>query len=418
MSTDERRPSAGLLPLLAARAALAATMPAGAAGGADDVKEPRCAGQVKEAERLLRAGRIDDVSAADLARDFEKACFERAASRKDRTDAYAVLAQMYIAEERSEKAAEAVAALVRLDPDYRPLEGTPFGRFLSLVDDEKKSATFTYGVSKSDEPLSEAPATVVVVKADEIERRGYLDLEQVLHDLPGFDISRGNGDVYSNLYLRGYRSDRSDRMLLVIDGIEQNDLHSNTAYLSRQYPLSNVRQVEVVYGPASTIYGANAFTGVVNVTTKRPEDMLADGESVGVTATVAGGDFGTRYLDATVAGQALEGKLGWSLTGRVFNSDENDLSGFADWDFDSSVLDDFDYQQAMLVEGPEAAGLADSQAFTRRCTRFGVVLCKVAGSADAPTIELTPDGADLARERDFALFDMLDGRDFAFTDET
>lgn len=60
-------------------------------------------------------------------------------------------------------------------------------------------------VSKQEEKISEAPQFVTVITADELRERGYIDLEKVIHDLAGFDISRGNGTHYSQVYQRGYR---------------------------------------------------------------------------------------------------------------------------------------------------------------------------------------------------------------------
>ena len=82
-------------------------------------------------------------------------------------------------------------------------------------------------VSKTSESLREAPATVVVVTGEEIERRGYLHLADIFQDLPGFDVSRGNGVVYSSLYQRGFRATGSDRLLFLVDGVQQNDAAVN-----------------------------------------------------------------------------------------------------------------------------------------------------------------------------------------------
>jgi hypothetical protein len=101
----------------------------------------------------------------------------------------------------------------------------------------------------------EAPATVFVVTARH-RARGYL-VRGLLHDLPVRRLAP-NGEIYAHVYQRGFRS------------ITPTATSSWTAPLcstsaptpstSRQYPLSNL-SVEVVYGPASTMYGANAYTG-------------------------------------------------------------------------------------------------------------------------------------------------------------
>ena len=128
-----------------------------------------------------------------------------------------------------------------------------------------------------------------------------------LFHLPGFDVSRGNGVHYSNIYQRGYRSLNTDRTLLLFDGVEENNLWSTTAPLSRQHPLTNVERVEVIYGPTSTMYGANAFLGVINAITKEPEDITGIDNRLGVRSQVSFGSWQTRYAELTVAGRHEEG---------------------------------------------------------------------------------------------------------------
>ena len=116
--------------------------------------------------------------------------------------------------------------------------------------------------------------------------------------------------------------------------MENNDVWSNIAYLSRQYPLSNIERVEVVYGPASTMYGPNAFVGVINVITRSPESWLDRDQKMTLEAEVGGGAWETRWMDATLAGLAANGNVAYSVTARVYESDEMDLSRYPDWDFD------------------------------------------------------------------------------------
>lgn len=187
-------------------------------------------------------------------------------------------------------------------------------------------------VSKKAESAVEAPQTVIVITSDQIERRGYIDLEQLIHDLPGFDISRGNGTHLANIYQRGYRSNNTDRILLLIDGVEENDLWSGNIWLTRQYPLTNIKRVEIIYGPASTIYGANAYVGVINVVTKDVDDYIKNKNKFGVSAHINYGSWDTKYADVTLAGKHDEVEL--AVTGRIYQSDEMDLSEYDDWDYD------------------------------------------------------------------------------------
>lgn len=211
-------------------------------------------------------------------------------------------------------------------------------------------------VSKIQESSLKAPQPVIVITSDDIKNRGYTDVEQIFHDLPGFDISRGNGTEYSQIYQRGYRSNNTDRTLLLVDGVEQNDLWSNSAWISRQLPLSNIKQIEVIYGPSSTIYGANAFVGVVNIITKSADDCMADKQNIGINAQAGYGTWNTKYTDFSLFTKSSFVSL--SFTGRVFTSDEMDLSGYEDWDY---KLHDYDigyYKEKLSTNNDEAAALA------------------------------------------------------------
>jgi outer membrane receptor protein involved in Fe transport len=286
---------------------------------------PRTAhGATPCAAALQTANESYDLGRFDVIEDQLRPCLDTKsnATRQEVAQAWSLAARADLALDKEEDARQAVDRLLRADPTVDPDEPPLFVR---MVKEQRRAAATRQvsSVSKTAETFREAPATVAVVTGEEIERRGYLDLEEMLHDLPGFDISRGNGQVYSTYYQRGFRSNNTDRNLLLVDGLEQNDLSSNVVYLSRQYALSNVDRVEVLYGPAATIYGANAYTGVINIVTRDPEDFIPEGRLWGYSAQAGGGSFNTRYGDLSLAGRDRSSTVSWSLTGRLFRSDES-----------------------------------------------------------------------------------------------
>lgn len=183
-----------------------------------------------------------------------------------------------------------------------------------------------------DEPMIDAPAAMVVIDAQEIHRRGYTGLHELLLDLPGFDVSITNGTIYLTAYQRGYRTPQTQRTLLMVDGRVDNHLWSHAAQISRQYPLSNVERVEVLYGPASAVYGPNAFQGIINIQTRDGSGM-AEGQSA-TRIDLQAGSFATGAVDASTRGRA--GDVTWAATARVFRSDEPDLS--SDWGYSGNEL--------------------------------------------------------------------------------
>ena len=176
--------------------------------------------------------------------------------------------------------------------------------------------------SKTEETLLQAPATMEIITAEDIRKRGYTDLSQFLFDLPGFDVVQPGGFEHVIGYQRGYRTNFMQRTLLMIDGKIDNNLWTHSAVISRQYPLSNIERIEVLYGPASAIYGANAFLGMINVITKTGTAFEA-GEQEATVHTLAG-EHHTRSVDAGVRGRTPW--FTYALSGRFFLSDEADLS--------------------------------------------------------------------------------------------
>lgn len=353
------------------------------------------------AESLGQA--VDNHRIGHFTRTLEllEGCTGSDVPREVRISALHLLAKSALALDDLELASALVDRLLAAEPRFEGAFDDP-PRFLRLLEAGRArlAAGQVFSVSKSRESRLAAPATVEVVTAEEIARRGYLDLEEVLHDLPGFDISRTRGLAYSHVYMRGYRSIETNRILFLVDGVEQNNLFSNIVYLSRQFPLSNVQAVEVIYGPASTMYGANAFAGVINVVTKEPWELVDPDRPITAQGHLTAGSWDTRSADVTVAGHSRTGSVAWSLTGRVYRSDEPDLSGYDDWDYDPAFYDGVDYGSlaSLSVRGAEEA-----QAFlAAHPDAQGSPLVRITTDAHgtATGVGLTPEGVQRARELD------------------
>ena len=283
-----------------------------------------------ELDEKYKIGRFEEVN--DILRDCIKAYKENDVSYER---ALRIKAKNLIAMDSMKLAREVATELLNFKPNYTQQSGDPY-LLVELIKSLKVKGATVSSVSKFEESLGEAPATVILVTEDEIIDRGYNDLEALLHDLPGFDITRSVGILYSHIYQRGYRADNTSRMLYVVDGIEQNDLWGNLVYLSRQYPISNIKSVEVVYGPASTIYGANAYLGVVSVITKNANDFFVGDKknnTVATNAMISYGTYNTTTADVTTVFRSKNKGLSAMFTARYFESDEQDLSGFDDYDY-------------------------------------------------------------------------------------
>ena len=255
--------------------------------------------------------------------------------------AYRINAMCYLAMDSVKEANQCIERLLTIDENFTPDVRDPqrFRLQVAYIRLQLR-ANLTSSVSKKMENIDLAPATMQIITAKDIQDRGYIDLLSVFSDLPGFDVTTDYGISYSVLYQRGYRAPAlTERTMIMIDGIEDNDLWTNAAFITKQYPLSNVKRIEVIYGPASTIYGANAFCGVVNIVTKDEDDLFTnpDGvaagdkpKNVAINLQTGAASYNTKYVDGTLS--ARNKNVVFSVTGRVYVSDGINQSSDPYWD--------------------------------------------------------------------------------------
>ncbi|MEI2773635.1 MAG: TonB-dependent receptor [Candidatus Competibacter sp.] len=133
-----------------------------------------------------------------------------------------------------------------------------------------------YSASKFGQKASEAPSAVTVITADDIKTYGYRTLADILRSLPGVYVSYDRN--YSSVGVRGFGrpGDYNDHLLFLIDGYRINDNIYDMAPVDTDsiVDVDLIERVEFLpAGPATALYGNNAFFGVVNITTKRGRDI-------------------------------------------------------------------------------------------------------------------------------------------------
>jgi outer membrane cobalamin receptor len=138
-----------------------------------------------------------------------------------------------------------------------------------------------------------APAINSVITAAEIRNMGARNLFDVLDKIPGFSTSWNQ--IKGVIDVRGVQTDHAEKVLLMIDGVRIRDSYtgSPTYFFGEDLMVENIKRIEVVRGPGSALYGANAFIGVINIITKDPEDYGDDQ----VVASAAAGSFNTRQYN-------------------------------------------------------------------------------------------------------------------------
>ncbi|MES2398157.1 MAG: TonB-dependent receptor plug domain-containing protein [Bacteroidota bacterium] len=94
--------------------------------------------------------------------------------------------------------------------------------------------------SGSKQKISEAPSTMLVITAKQIEERGYVKLDDVLRDIPGVDLIHTYGQASTFITFRGMYGDENRRVLFMIDGIVENDIKGTINFAGSSYSLVNI----------------------------------------------------------------------------------------------------------------------------------------------------------------------------------
>ena len=122
--------------------------------------------------------------------------------------------------------------------------------------------------------LRRAPSVASVITAEDIKAMGAQDLDQVLETVPGIHVSRASIRYASTYVIRGIYTGQSNPQVLLM----QNGIPMTTSYTADKgyawvgVPVENIARIEIIRGPGSALYGANAYAGVINIITKTAAD--------------------------------------------------------------------------------------------------------------------------------------------------
>jgi iron complex outermembrane receptor protein len=183
--------------------------------------------------------------------------------------------------------------------------------------------------SRADQQLIDAPASVSVVTAETIQNSPATNVGDLLRTVPGVNVAQLSArDI--NITTRGATSTLATSQLALVDGRSVYlDFFGMVMWDLVPTNANEIKQIEVVRGPASAVWGANAMTGVVNVITKTPRELAAEG---GTTFTVGAGYFdkdaqgvdngtgGLFYVNGSHA-EAVNDRWAYKITAGYFAQD-------------------------------------------------------------------------------------------------
>ena len=168
--------------------------------------------------------------------------------------------------------------------------------------------------------IHKAPAITTVITRKEIDNLGATHLDEVLERVPGLHVSFSsvsrNDPIYS---IRGIKTGFNPQILVLLNGVEFKNSFSGGLPYTFRYPLANVERIEVIRGPGSALYGADAFSGVINIITSQVK---------GEQATVGGriGSFNSYDFWLQAESKLDEGFWRLSLEKQISDGDDERIA--------------------------------------------------------------------------------------------
>jgi outer membrane receptor for ferrienterochelin and colicins len=189
-----------------------------------------------------------------------------------RQGALHILSLCALAQDHEEEAERYAQKLMKDNPYYTPSTDDP-QRFVDIIDRIKRGMTNTITTASSqEENLSEAPVPVTLITEEMIQNSGARNLKELLTAyVPGMTSVDCNDGI--NVAMRGVFSEGQEKILIMLNGHRLNSYATNTASPDYSIGLEKIKQIEVLRGPASSLYGDVALTAVVNIITKHGADI-------------------------------------------------------------------------------------------------------------------------------------------------
>lgn len=202
-------------------------------------------------------------------------------------------------------------AAIAADSTASPVSAKDFAQ-MSLEDLSNIKIT---SVSRSPERVLDAPAAVTVITNEEIRRSGATSIPEALRLADNLQVAQKNSHDWG-ISARGFNTDLANKMLVMIDGrTVYTPLYSGVFWDRQDYLLEDIDRIEVISGPGSTLWGANAVNGVINIITKSTKDTQ------GLYVEAASGNE-LRSATAMRYGGQLAPNVSYRMYGKYFDRDD------------------------------------------------------------------------------------------------
>ncbi len=186
-------------------------------------------------------------------------------------------------------------------------EEAAIGQELALFSSED----IVYSAAKHKQKITQAPASVSIITADDIKSSVGYSLSDVFRNVPGMDVGFIS-NAYPLFNERGYGTQENNLMLVLVNGkVENNPLYGPAFIESLPIPFDDIDRIEVISGASSSLYGADAVTGIISITTRKPQGTptFTIGAMSGLITEQPAKFFST--IDTSVEAQGQTGTTGF-----------------------------------------------------------------------------------------------------------
>lgn len=230
-------------------------------------------------------------------------------------------------------------------------------------------------------PFSKTSRTINLISTEDILKSSTTNVPDLLQNVTGVDVRRRGVDgMQSDLFIRGGNFNQT---LLLIDGIKMDDVQTGHHTLNGVLSFADIERIEVIKGPAARVYGQNAFTGAVNIVSKKVVKNTLD---VGVNY----GSYDNVKVGASVGQQFTDGNVFASMSyqesdGYRYNTDFKNTMAFLKSNFKNYTL-----TTSFAQRNFGANGFYSSPAYVDQYEEIQTSLVALSGEYGSETVKVTP----------------------------
>ena len=173
--------------------------------------------------------------------------------------------------------------------------------FSEMSLDELMSLDVFSAASRLPTKHSQAAGTVYSFERKDFARMGVRRVDDLFQFVPGMQLNQYR-KRHRSIWSRGLLDRYNDKLILMVDGVQMRHLYYGHFSLGDNFPLEKIEKVEIIQGPASSLYGANAFGGIISITTRK----FADGEDSDVELSAEVGNHERKKVTALASGSKVQ----------------------------------------------------------------------------------------------------------------